>query len=144
MSTALPPMHAALSVLGTMAGQYLAAQSAQAQSAQAQPPQTQPVPPTRQTTTNAVSLCDVCNPSMHVAPSIHPLCRFATRNLNTSMERRPTHTAARHVLPRFRTRLRHAVTLLRGEGAPRPPLVPKLTCVTYVALFIITISMNLD
>ena len=64
MSAALPPMHAALSVLGTMAGQYLAAQSAQAQSAQAQPPQPQPVfnaPPTQQTTTNAVNLCDVCH-----------------------------------------------------------------------------------
>jgi hypothetical protein len=57
-------MHAALSVLGTMAGQYLAAQSAQSQSAQTQPPQPQPasnVPPTRQTTMNAVSLCDVCH-----------------------------------------------------------------------------------
>ncbi|KAG8213142.1 ADP-ribosylation [Butyriboletus roseoflavus] len=67
MSAALPPMHAALSVLGTMAGQYLAAQSAQAQSAQAQPPQAQPAfnaPSRRQTTTNAASLCDVC----HVKP----------------------------------------------------------------------------
>ena len=56
-------MHAALSVLGTMAGQYLAAQTAQAQS-QAQPQQAQPVfnaPPTQQTTTNAVNLCDVCH-----------------------------------------------------------------------------------
>lgn len=62
MSAALPPMHAALSVLGTMAGQYLASQSAQAQSAPPQPPQAQPAfnaPSSRQTTTNAVSLCDV-------------------------------------------------------------------------------------
>ncbi|KAI6025841.1 ADP-ribosylation [Pisolithus orientalis] len=45
MSTTLPPMHAALSVLGTMAGQYLASQAQAVQAAAAQ--------------TN--SLCDVCH-----------------------------------------------------------------------------------
>lgn len=61
MSAALPPMHAALSVLGTMAGQYLASQ--QAQAAQAQPAQAQqPAPSTSQAAqTNATgNLCDVC------------------------------------------------------------------------------------
>ncbi|KAF8558126.1 ADP-ribosylation [Imleria badia] len=79
MSTTLPPMHAALSVLGTMAGQYLAAQSAQAQSAQAQPLQPQPAfnaPPTRQTTTKAVSLCDVCHakPKYFDGTKTHSYC----------------------------------------------------------------------
>ncbi|KAH0833182.1 ADP-ribosylation [Lanmaoa asiatica] len=79
MSAALPPMHAALSVLGTMAGQYLAAQSAQAQSAPAQPPQAQPVfnaPPTQQTTTNTINLCDVCHakPKYFDGTKTHSYC----------------------------------------------------------------------
>ncbi|KAF8428873.1 ADP-ribosylation [Boletus edulis BED1] len=85
MSAALPPMHAALSVLGTMAGQYLAAQSAQAQSAQPQPqpqpqpPQPQPVfnaPPTRQPTTNGVNLCDFCHakPKYFDGTKTHSYC----------------------------------------------------------------------
>ncbi|KAG9315168.1 ADP-ribosylation [Chiua virens] len=92
MSAALPPMHAALSVLGTMAGQYLAAQAAQAQSTQPQP-QSQPQPPqtqpqaqpqpqpafnatTRQTATNAVNLCDVCHakPKYFDGTKTHSYC----------------------------------------------------------------------
>ena len=73
MSATLPPMHAALSVLGTMAGQYLAAQA----QSQAQPPQAQPAfnaPSTQQTTTNAVSLCNVCPLSQRMwHPSLIPL-----------------------------------------------------------------------
>ncbi|KIM64290.1 hypothetical protein SCLCIDRAFT_1213393 [Scleroderma citrinum Foug A] len=60
MSAALPPMHAALSVLGTMAGQYLASQ--QAQAAQAQQPASSASYQAAQM--NATNLCDVC----HVKP----------------------------------------------------------------------------
>jgi hypothetical protein len=49
------------------------------------------------------------------------------------MGQRPIPTAVRHVPLRFRTRLRQPAILLRGERAPRLPLVPKPTCVTYVA-----------
>lgn len=55
MSAALPPMHAALSVLGTMAGQYLASQ--QAQAAQAQQPA--PSASYQAAQMNATNLCDV-------------------------------------------------------------------------------------
>ncbi|KAN0093141.1 hypothetical protein V8E55_003925 [Tylopilus felleus] len=73
MSTPLPPMHAALSALGTMAGQYLAAQ------AQAQPSQPQPAfnaAPARQATANAVSLCDVCHakPKYFDGTKTHSYC----------------------------------------------------------------------
>ncbi|KAF8839651.1 ADP-ribosylation [Paxillus ammoniavirescens] len=76
----LPPMHAALSALGTMAGQYLAAQSAQAQAAQAQPPQAQPTVNTsyaRQSgTRNGANLCDVCHakPKYFDGTKTHSYC----------------------------------------------------------------------
>ncbi|KAF9243539.1 ADP-ribosylation [Melanogaster broomeanus] len=80
MNTTLPPMHAALSVLGTMAGQYLAAQSAQGQAAQAQPPQIPPLVNTlftgQSTATSKTNLCDVCQTKpKHVdGATIHPYC----------------------------------------------------------------------
>ncbi|KIJ11977.1 hypothetical protein PAXINDRAFT_163988 [Paxillus involutus ATCC 200175] len=76
----LPPMHAALSALGTMAGQYLAAQSAQAQAAQAQPPQAPPTVNTsyaRQSRTmNGANLCDVCHakPKYFDGTKTHSYC----------------------------------------------------------------------
>lgn len=74
-------MHAALSVLGTMAGQYLAAQTqaAQAQS-QAQPLQAQPAfnaSSVAQTTTNAVNLCNVYRFLDACGTLIYLPCRFA-------------------------------------------------------------------
>ena len=72
--------------------------------------------------------------SMLVAPSVHFPCRFATPNPNTLTARRHTPIAARRVLPRSRTRLPRAVTLPQGERARRLALVPKPTCVTYVAV----------
>ncbi|KIJ66837.1 hypothetical protein HYDPIDRAFT_166294 [Hydnomerulius pinastri MD-312] len=82
MNATLPPMHAALSVLGTVAGQYLAAQSAQAQAAQAQAPapQRQPTANTSYTrqaaTTKAVNLCDVCHakPKYFDGTKTHSYC----------------------------------------------------------------------
>lgn len=76
MSTALPPMHAALSVLGTMAGQYLASQ---AQAAQAQPTAPQPAagtsfpgPKAAQTS----NLCDACHakPKYFDGTKTHSFC----------------------------------------------------------------------
>lgn len=57
MNATIPPMHAALSVLGTMAGQYIASQG---QAPQAK----QPVPAngsTQFTGTATLAMCDVCN-----------------------------------------------------------------------------------
>jgi len=59
MSAALPPMHAALSVLGTMAGQYLASQQAQAQATQAQQPAPSASYHQQVAQINATNLCDV-------------------------------------------------------------------------------------
>ncbi|KAH7884349.1 ADP-ribosylation [Phlebopus sp. FC_14] len=81
MNATVPPMHAALSVLGTMAGQYLAAQSqtAQAQGAQAQPSR-QPTFNTsynsQATTTGAANLCDACHarPKYFDGTKTHSYC----------------------------------------------------------------------
>ena len=80
--------------------------------------------------------------STHVAPPIHSPCRFATRNPGILMERRPIPIAARHVLPRFRTRRRQAATLQREEKAASLLLVPKPTCVTYVA-FCVSVDLRI-
>ncbi|KAH7913780.1 ADP-ribosylation [Hygrophoropsis aurantiaca] len=77
MATAVPPMHAALSVLGTMAGQYLAAQSAQAQQAPAKQPGNVAslftAPPAAPTTAN---LCDACHakPKYNDGVKTHNYC----------------------------------------------------------------------
>lgn len=73
--------------------------------------------------------------STRVAPSANSSYRFVTQNPNILMERKPIPTAASHVLPRCRTRLRQAETLLRGERAARLPRVPNPTCATYVAFY---------
>jgi hypothetical protein len=139
----LPPMHAALSALGTMAGQYLAAQSAQAQAAQAQPPQAPPTVNTsyaRQSRTmNGANLCDVrmpCDTDGNICVNVFP-CRFAMRNQSTLMARKPIPTAVGPVLRRCRKRLHQVAVLLRGARAPTRPLVPMPNCVTYVTFPVI-------
>ncbi|KAI6125098.1 ADP-ribosylation [Pisolithus croceorrhizus] len=103
MSTALPPMHAALSVLGTMAGQYLASQ---AQAAQAQPTAQQPavgvsVPGPQTAQTN--SLCDACHakPKYFDGTKTHSFCsktcaaqmQNRTAATNPSKKRKSTNPA---------------------------------------------------
>lgn len=149
----VPPMHAALSVLGTMAGQYLAAQSAQAQAAQAAPaqpaPQRQPTTntsytATHQATTSAANLCDVRMPCVYSCTACMTsflLCRFATRSRSTSMDRRRIRIVARLALRRCRTRVPHRAAVRLGGARAQPArllpatnLQPVLmpTCVTYV------------
>ncbi|KAG2111963.1 ADP-ribosylation [Suillus discolor] len=72
MNATIPPMHAALSVLGTMAGQYIASQG--------QTPQTkQPVPAnvsTQFTGTATLAICDICKvrPKYFDGQKTHSYC----------------------------------------------------------------------
>lgn len=72
MNATIPPMHAALSVLGTMAGQYIASQG--------QAPQTkQPVPAngsTQFTGTATLAMCDICQvrPKYFDGQKTHSYC----------------------------------------------------------------------
>ncbi|KAF9223627.1 ADP-ribosylation [Gyrodon lividus] len=115
MNAPLPPMHAALSVLGTMAGQYLAAQSAQAQAAQAQPPQVQPTVNTsrtrQSTTTSGANLCDVCHakPKYFDGTKTHSYCSKTCaakmQNKAASSSSLPKKTKSAKVSPRSNTQM---------------------------------------
>ncbi|KAG6335683.1 hypothetical protein ID866_3417 [Astraeus odoratus] len=92
MSAPLPPMHAALSLLGTMAGQYLAAQS-QGPAAQSQAAAQQPVPstskPRQAPQTNTANLCNVCNakPKYFDGKKTYPYCG---RSCAAKVQNKPT------------------------------------------------------
>jgi hypothetical protein len=61
MNAPIPPMHTALSVLGTLAGQYIAAQG---QAAQAKQPVPANVSTQQSTGTATLAMCDVCDLNM--------------------------------------------------------------------------------
>lgn len=89
MSAALPPMHAALSVLGTMAGQYLASQQAQAQAAQAQQPAPSASYHQQAAQINVTNLCDVCQvkPKYFDGKKTHSYC---SKNCAAKMQNKST------------------------------------------------------
>ncbi|KIK36271.1 hypothetical protein CY34DRAFT_811413 [Suillus luteus UH-Slu-Lm8-n1] len=101
MNAPIPPMHTALSVLGTLAGQYIAAQG---QAAQAK----QPVPAnasTQQSTgTATLALCDICKvrPKYFDGQKTHSYCGKTCANAvqnnhtpNTKPKRNKTRKATR-------------------------------------------------
>ncbi|KAG1759309.1 ADP-ribosylation [Suillus occidentalis] len=101
MNAPIPPMHTALSVLGTLAGQYIAAQG---QAAQAK----QPVPAnasTQQSTgTATIALCDICKirPKYFDGQKTHSYCGKTCANAvqnnripNSTPKRNKTRKATR-------------------------------------------------
>ncbi|KAG2036256.1 ADP-ribosylation [Suillus americanus] len=73
MNATIPPMHTALSMLGTMAGQYIAAQG---QTAQAKQPVPASVSTQQSTVTATLAICDICKvrPKYFDGQKTHSYC----------------------------------------------------------------------